>query len=334
MDFSDPPHDSASPWKTRAWFVLKWGLCAAIVYFVVRRAQQLTSREELSNVSVCPGWLVLAGLTYAIGWIPSVWFWQRLLRRSAGRVGWRDLIAAYSCGHLGKYIPGKATVLLMRSTMLRGRGTTTATAAVTAAVETLLMMGAGAVVALALAPRLLSAATINKLPEFAQPLLKSPWLLPLLVAIGCAVALPLIAKLLSLLSLKMTPDEMRGEVSGVRITVGFIAGTLATMIAGWVCFGLSLGCVLASIDAAAPLSGLLDWSGAAALATVAGFVALVTPGGIGIREGILLETLSGVGVSPSLAIVAALLLRGVWLATEIVAAGGLYWLRPNSRSQS
>jgi uncharacterized membrane protein YbhN (UPF0104 family) len=56
-----------------------------------------------------------------------------------------------------------------------------------------------------------------------------------------------------------------------------------------------------------------------ALATVAGFVIAVFPGGLGVREGVLMYAL-GPALGADLAVVAALVLRLVWVAAEFVAA--------------
>ena len=56
-----------------------------------------------------------------------------------------------------------------------------------------------------------------------------------------------------------------------------------------------------------------------ALATVAGFVIAVLPGGLGVREGVLMSTLAP-ALGSDHAVIASLLLRLVWVAAELVAA--------------
>jgi glycosyltransferase 2 family protein len=67
---------------------------------------------------------------------------------------------------------------------------------------------------------------------------------------------------------------------------------------------------------------------AVALATVAGFVVAVMPGGLGVREGVLMSALAP-ALGPARSVVAALLLRLVWVAAELIAAAVLVpMLRP------
>ena len=64
-----------------------------------------------------------------------------------------------------------------------------------------------------------------------------------------------------------------------------------------------------------------------ALATVAGFVVAVLPGGLGVREGVLMSALAPALGSDN-AVVAALALRLVWVAAELAAAAlFLPWYR-------
>jgi hypothetical protein len=56
---------------------------------------------------------------------------------------------------------------------------------------------------------------------------------------------------------------------------------------------------------------------------VGGFVAIFAPGGLGVREGLLMELLER-ELGPR-AVVVALLLRGVTLAGEVLVSGALYY---------
>jgi uncharacterized membrane protein YbhN (UPF0104 family) len=63
-----------------------------------------------------------------------------------------------------------------------------------------------------------------------------------------------------------------------------------------------------------------------ALATVAGFVVPIAPGGLGVREWVLWTSL-GTSLNHDRAVVASLTLRLVWVAAEVAAALVLLPLR-------
>jgi hypothetical protein len=93
---------------------------------------------------------------------------------------------------------------------------------------------------------------------------------------------------------------------------------------GWVLLGLSQIAVIRSFDPAgadsvAALGLAPEVIASVALATVAGFVVAVLPGGLGVREGVLMSSLAP-ALGNDHAVVAALSLRLVWVAAELVAA--------------
>ena len=64
------------------------------------------------------GWLVLSGLLYLVGLLPEGLFWRRALRAMGQDAPlWRTL-RAYFIGHLGKYVPGKAMVVVLRTGLI------------------------------------------------------------------------------------------------------------------------------------------------------------------------------------------------------------------------
>ena len=145
--------------KRRLWTVAKWLLCLAVIGFVGKRGYELWQRDTV-ELEVQPLWLVLAGFVYVIGWFPSVWFWREAARRLGGDVSIMAAARAYYCGHLGKYIPGKAMVLVIRGCMVADQGSPMRIGMLTAAYETLVMMGAGLAFGVALSPQLFANADL------------------------------------------------------------------------------------------------------------------------------------------------------------------------------
>ena len=324
------PHDAQQTESQHGWFwpILKWSLFAAVVVFIGRRAWQLWNTEELGQVQLNGFWLVLAGLVYALGWLPSVWFWRRLLASFGHGLPFGPTARAYYCGHLGKYIPGKAMVLVIRAGMMRRWGVRLSTGALTATYETLLLMGVALAVAVALSPLFLTDAHWQRLPAQLAWMQKSPYVVPCLVLAVVVAVMPIVSRLLSFLSRKATPrDFTESDTARVVLvpTKLLYEGCLAFLLA-WFCHGLSLGCTVQAISADGfRIETWPVWTAAVSLATSVGFLALFAPGGLGVREGLLIETLRPVVGGP-IAILAAVLLRAVWFVTEIVVAAGLYYL--------
>ncbi len=326
MAASDPMPASPSAAKRWAWRLVKWGLCLLVLAFVGRRAWQLWQREDWSQIPFEWGWLVLAGLAYAAGWLPSVWFWRRMMNRLGSDVRFDDAARAYYCGHLGKYVPGKATVLVIRSAMLKGRGAAVTVSVLTATCETLMMMATGAAMAVALSPWLLHPEHTAKLPDWGRWMIGVRWLPALIVVAGCCLLAPFIAQTLTWLAVKFTPQGMMEGENRVRITPRLVIQGLAAFAGSWMLHGLSLGLTLRAVSETVNWTAWPVWAGGVAGATAVGFAALFAPGGLGVREGLLLEVLRiQPDVTPGQAVIVPLLLRAVWFASEICVASVLYY---------
>ncbi|QDT17667.1 lysylphosphatidylglycerol synthase transmembrane domain-containing protein [Alienimonas californiensis] len=295
--------------------------------FVCWRAVGLWEDAARRPFDLRPSWLAPAALAYLVGWLPSVWVFRLLMQRAGQRIGFFDAARAYYCGHLGKYVPGKALALVIRGRLLVGRGGTFGVGVLAAGLETLISMGAGAAVGVALLPWALAGTDVGeKLDRFPAVgfLLNRPLAAVAIVAVGTALALPVLAALFTRLAVKLAPPEARGVV---RFSPGVLAVGLAACVVGWIGHGVSLWCCVRAVGGAAGVADLPACVGAAGLATAAGFAAVFAPGGVGVREAILIETLSprpGVGAT---AVAAAVLLRLVWLASELCAAALLYYVR-------
>jgi glycosyltransferase 2 family protein len=324
--------------KNKIWPVFKWILCLLVILFVGKRAFDLWKSSPDQVLIIHYHWLVLAGIVYLLGWIPSVWFFQKLFFRAGGEVSMLTSARAYYCGHLGKYIPGKALVLVIRASLVSHSGIPGRVAGLMAAYETLVMMGAGAALSVALFPFFFNQELIAILPEFlqslfthpqAQHVLNSSWLLPVAVIIISILLLPLIAKLFTFAATKMSqsvPQNGPADFSQ-QIDSRFLLIGLLIFVLSWCMMGLSLGLILKGVGVEnRNWSDIPMWTGVVSLATVVGFVAIFAPGGVGVREGILIGILSQqVFIGEKSAVAAAFLLRVVWLLAEVSLSVILYY---------
>ena len=92
---------------------------------------------------------------------------------------------------------------------------------------------------------------------------------------------------------------------------------------GWVFNGLSLMLVVVALTGVGPGFELFGIALASvSLATVAGFISLL-PGGIGVRELVIIPLLGGT-VGVGIAVVAAVVIRLIWMAAEFSGAAIIY----------
>src|SRR5690349_10830333 len=65
------------------------------------------------------GWAVVSGLCYLASQVPCGWFWHGVLRGLGQHPARYAAMRAYFIGHLGKYVPGKAMVVVLRTALIR-----------------------------------------------------------------------------------------------------------------------------------------------------------------------------------------------------------------------
>jgi len=340
------------------WRTLRWTLFALVIVFVGKQGYELWNDDKLQQIEINFVWLVPAFGVYLLGSLPAVWYWRRLMQSFGGDVSFRDSLRAYYCGQLGKYVPGKATVLIIRADMIKGRGLGAAAAAITATCETLIMMGTGLALVMALSPMIGLPELLNSiLPElidskpsgfvvdvfrlFVDPCVvviewinsmpNAPFVFPFVVVSACLVSLPVIAYLLSHLAVRMTPAEMVLSKKEMRIPAKEIGFGLFAFLITWILFGLSLGLTIRSVSGnPIEFADWPVWTGAVSAATVIGFLVIIAPGGLAVRE-LLLSMILSPHIGGKQAVAAAVLLRLVWLVAEITAAGVLYYMvRPSN----
>jgi glycosyltransferase 2 family protein len=311
--------------------LLKWTLFAVVLAYVGRHGYRLWQQSDVRTPLTATSalWLFLSAVLYAASWLPSVWFWRELMRALGGRPAFFDAARAYYCGSLGKYVPGKAMVLVLRGSLMNGRGCPGRTAAITAAYETLTMMGTGLLVGLLLAP----------LPDWV-PARDQPLLVPL-VALAVLVALPVIARLLGWAVIKMSPPDLvalndriaEGEnpsapgqsaASRLAIPAWLVGAGCAAFLVSWAIQGLSLGLTLCAVDEPLRWHDWPLWSGAMALSTSLGFAVLFAPAGLGVREGILLGILTQAGINAHAAVAATVLSRFASFFSDVLVASAFY----------
>jgi glycosyltransferase 2 family protein len=219
-------------------------------------------------------------------------------------------------------------------------GARASTAAIATFYETLVMMAAGGLIAAGgFATAASSQAVVLKLPGWGKvhiPFYTLVALGSLGLGVGFLVLVlpPIFGRLARLVSL---PIPGVGTDALPNLTTNLLVRGLLWSAAGWILLGLSQLAVVRAFDRAAA-ERLLTLGltpvviGAVALATVAGFVVAVLPGGLGVREGVLMSVLAP-AAGRDTSVIAAVALRLVWVIAEL-AVGALLVIGPRRKGSS
>jgi uncharacterized membrane protein YbhN (UPF0104 family) len=287
------------------------------IWHTVQKAVVDLQTRQFGIGQIRGGWLIVAGVCYSAGLVPCWLFWQRTLRSMGQQPRWSESLRAYFIGTLGKYVPGKALVVVLRTGLIRSNRCDTTVAAVSVFVETLTMMAVGAFVAAAILGSMYA---------------HQVWLLGLAVVLmlcaGIPTLPPIFRRLVRLVGVRKVNPDIDSALAGLDFRL--MAFGWVTVAAGWALLGLSLWATLRAIPTTT--SAPVVWSdvplvtACVALALVAGFLSLL-PGGIGIREYVVV-TLLAVPFGEGAAAISAILLRLVWLLAELILAAVLYLAKP------
>ncbi|MBI2826586.1 MAG: flippase-like domain-containing protein [Planctomycetia bacterium] len=315
-----------APGKARTRARLVTALKAALVALVLWGLHR-TIRSALADLEgqhwrpseLRVGWLVVSGVAYLAGQLPSSLFWRRLLATLDAPAPALAAVRAWYVGSIGKYVPGKATVIVLRTALLRRAGVGIAVATATIFFETLTTMAVGAF----LAGGILVVAYRDR------------WQLAAmaggLMLVAGAPTVPAIFKRLA----KWAGIERAapGTIDKLdHLGPATLVRAWATIAAGWCLIGASVVAGLLAIEPAPPGGRLALWALATAaggLSVVAGFVSFI-PGGLVVRDAVMLELLAP-EVGTGKALVCALVVRLVWLVSEAAISTILYFsVRPTS----
>lgn len=349
--------DSASRVKTIGVGVLRWGLFLLVFWYVATQAETLWANSQDLDVSVDWKYLVAGGLVSQLSWLPSTWFWRQLIVLLGGNVETYPLIRAYYCGSLGKYIPGKAAVILIRSALLKGQQVSFVRASIASMVEAGAVMLVGCVVSLTFAMTIIPPDALPVQVSEILPRESTSWLGLFVVVAVLLAATPVIAAPANWIFSKIsrivekrarqnkpaestietasdnTDDLQNNSVSG-KLTWQFLASSSLMFALSWASHGVGLLLVMRSMNPdAMTVDNWIIATAAAAAATSIGFFAIFAPGGLMVREGLIITVLAP-STGGAFAVAAAGLHRIASLTAECLVALFLYLVKPRDGNQS
>jgi uncharacterized membrane protein YbhN (UPF0104 family) len=303
---------TAAPPKTK-WIQLFRLLMAATVvvaigYTAVKTSQQLQESDfDFRKVKVV--WWFAAIAVYIAAMTNAWMFWHRVLLALGQHASPLKTLLAFFASQLGKYVPGKAMVVVIRTDMVRGNQVQTAPAAASVFIETLTWLFVGSVIGCLLLMFLFRDQTV---------LLISAALMALVA--GGLTSPPVFRRIAS--RMNVARGRNANQLLG-GLTLPTMAFGWGVMTIGWCLNGFSLWLVLYGIGGTEiTLSDYPLTLACVCLATVAGFISLL-PGGLGVRELVMIPML-GARFDSVTAVVAAVIIRLVWLSAELLTSGIIY----------
>ncbi len=329
------------PRSARKWLLLttKLAILALLAWGVHRTLAEAYDKLRDKPLHLDPLWLIASGALYLLAMLPSVLFWHRVLRVLGQEAGFFNTLRAYYIGHLGKYVPGKALVVVLRAGMVRGERVNVGVAAATVFVETLTMMASGSFIAAALVAILYHEHWIYVVGAIVCMLAAGlPTLPPVFAYLARLTRIDRsgirensVVRAAGILTNSATDPQSATPTDGGEARIDLQRIDYDTLLFGWIgtgvgwfVSGLSLWATLRAMGetSLSPIDDLPFLTMIVSISVVAGFISMI-PGGLGSRDLILLELL-GLRLPASVAVVSTVLFRLVWLAAELVISAVLY----------
>lgn len=295
---------------------------AAIIWFFWRAFSRNWDSLRSQRLDFQPAFLLLSLAGFlATGLLGTVAWHESMRALFPQRLTFRDSIAVVNVSSLVKYVPGKVWTYALQMYWLGKRDIAKSRVVYVNVINIAVSL---------LMTTLLGALCLVLVPE-RVPRALSLTLLGAVLAVDYACIrfnAPLFGWALGLLNRLLKSNIERFDVAPalmLRLHLVHFAAAVTFAIAGYaVCYGVGYG-----ID-----SGQLAlFIAAFLLSDVVGFLAFMTPGGLGVREGVMYALLGGAATGP-FALVVPLAARGLsMLADVVLGAYALKLLRADQRSQ-
>jgi glycosyltransferase 2 family protein len=261
-------------------FWLKLVVLLVIAILVAWQLRKAWLKVDAIHLVIDWRWGIVAFAGFCGSMLTSSLVWRFLTRRMGDRSPTLPLLASYTYSQMGKYIPGKVVLLLMRIERTSRFGMSPGTCTLSTLLENALYMISGGIIGMLAIVRIADEVK----PQY-RPLLW-PVTLAAVAFLIAASSPPFFYGFVNRLLRKMKKPQIS---PGQRLSAPTLALAVIAFIPCW-CFGGlamwgSVRCIDLSAQAIPPVPLLDCWwfAGAYALSVIIGMASLL-PGGAGIRE--------------------------------------------------
>lgn len=289
--------------------VVRIALLAIAGSWIVREfaGQWEEVRQSARSIDVQWPWVLLASAIVVGVYAMLIQSWRMLLAGWGGHLAYRDAVRIWTIANLGRWIPGKLWSVGALSMLASETGVSGVAAAGAALLGTLLNLGAGfGIMALTGAGGLdvihpllrTTAATVGVM--FIVGVLLLPRFLP-----------PLLTRFATWRGLPAPPAQLPARTLWLAVTIN---------AASWVGYGIAFACFSRAVSPAVSGNPAL-FIAVFSASYLVGYLFLISPGGLGVREVVLVGLLTAIGAADSGDAAILSVTSRVWLTVLEVLPG-------------
>lgn len=305
--------------QTRYLPILQWTIVAFIFIFLGKMVWQNWSRVKEASFTLRALPFILSTLIFASSYFIQIWAWHLITLKLKIALSPSETLKSWFYSQLGKYLPGKIWVLLGRIYYYESKGKSRKSISVALYFEMVTVMIAGGIIFLA------ALVLFQETRPFylgSQPL----WFVPLFILAFASVHPQILQKAINWALLLF-----RREPISLSISYWDVLRILFICIVAWLVGGVGFYIFVTSVYPVTP-PFILFLTGALAISSTLGQIAIFAPGGLGVREGALVYLLSWTMATP-LAVIISVLTR-LWMTfIEIGLIGVIYLFNTFRRGQ-
>jgi len=262
-------------------------VAAVILFFIIRNL--MSGLGEIGRYDFrVDGWrVVLAFGVFVIVFPAYAGLWRYILERFGHRIGFLKSMRIWFLSQAGRYVPGKVWFALGRVYLCEREGVPAATASVALGVEVLLVLGSSLVVFA------LGAVAGSGGARFPYPL--------------ALVLLPVVLAAVHPRFIRAVLRKLGKDTTAFTLTYSKVLMLIACYTGCWCVYGLGFYLIATSVslgggdplvEPAGTFTLIRRLSGINAVSWSAGLLSVVTPAGLGVREGVSSMLLGPVFVRP------------------------------------
>lgn len=282
--------------------------------FMAALVQQQAAALRSYRWQLAPGWAVLALVSLELTWLFEAATWWTILRSLGGRLPYPRIVPIWFLSNIVRYIPGNVWQFLSMAELAAEHGVSR----LVTLTSIVLHQAISIVVAIVLAAAYFAATGQGAWFDRLRPLL---WLAPL----GLLLLQPRLLER----ALNWTLARLRRPPIRVTLTWRQILLLCLRYVVVWLAMGLSYAALVRALTPF-PVAITPHLVAAWTAAYVVGFLSLLTPSGLGVREGVMILLLNPVLPQPLPALVA--IVARLWMVLgELLGAGASLLARPASR---
>lgn len=294
-----------SRWGRIAFSLLSIAIIGLTGYYVISKLISSLQQVVLARLVLKPWPIVLSVLITWLCVLSGGLTWYLLLRGVGARAGLRGCTRAHLLANIAGYVPGYGWKYLGKAYMTMQLGVPTGLASLAVFIEFIMLAVTRLAVALSFISDGFWRQVIGREPGALLWLLRA-------LAWGGVILLPWIV------SLVLSGKQGRRFKANIVIKPAIFWLVEAMMCLVWGLFGLGFAVLLQSLTALTP-SQLVAAIFATTTSYLAGLIVFFVPGGIGVRESVLIFSLAGV-LPEAIVALSSILSRAVLIGAELLGA--------------